>query len=78
VDALRQLRRRGRRRVRTVTCEHCHKEFKTETTPEAEMIEAVALYGEAALADGNHAVICDDCFQEFIEWAKGEGLVEVD
>lgn len=53
----------------TFTCEQCGGTFPKIRSDEEAMAEARSLWTPEAMADPQ-AVICDDCFQEFIAWAR--------
>lgn len=51
------------------TCDRCGGAFEKARSDEDAMAEANSLWTPETMAD-EQAVICDDCFQEFIAWAK--------
>jgi hypothetical protein len=51
------------------TCAHCGGEFEKSRSDEEAMAEADSLWTPETMTDPQ-AVICDDCFREFIAWAK--------
>ena len=51
------------------TCERCSGTFKKVRSDEEAMAEADSLWTPETMAD-EQAVICDDCFREFIAWAQ--------
>ena len=51
------------------TCDRCGGTFEKVRSDEEAMTEARSLWTPETMAD-EQAVICDDCFREFMEWAK--------
>lgn len=51
------------------TCERCGGTFEKIRSDEEAMAEARSLWTPETMAD-EQCVICDDCFGEFMEWAK--------
>ena len=57
------------------TCERCGNTYETEVTDAEAMAEAEA---NGFLDTGPTAVICDDCYQEFMAWLTPEKKAEMD
>ena len=57
------------RHRRAYTCERCGGTFEKIRSDEEAMAEARSLWTPETMAD-EQCVICDDCFGEFMEWAK--------
>ena len=57
----------------TFTCAHCHRTFTHAWTEEEARAEAEQ-WGDELEKQGE-AVVCDDCYHQFMHWAKDEGLV---
>lgn len=53
----------------TYTCARCGGSFEKTRSDEEAMAEARQLWTPETMAHPQ-ALICDDCFQEFIAWAK--------
>lgn len=51
------------------TCERCGGEFIKIISDEEARADAESLWTPETMADPQ-AVICDDCFREFIAWAR--------
>ena len=51
------------------TCGRCGGTFEKTWSDEEALAEAESLWTPETMAD-EQAVICDDCFREFMEWAK--------
>lgn len=54
----------------TYTCEVCGKTCKSAWTEEEALVELEIKFPEARVEDC--ALVCDDCYKEFIEWMEGE------
>lgn len=54
-------------------CEHCGGEFTKTITDEEAAAETLADFGHVP-APEEAATICDGCYQEFIAWARAQGL----
>lgn len=50
------------------TCERCGRTFEKVRSDEEALAEAESLWTPETMTDPQ-AVICDDCFQEFMAWA---------
>ena len=50
------------------TCEACKETFEKGWTDEEAQAEAEELWSKEALKD--KAIICDDCYNEFLKWYK--------
>jgi len=59
------------------TCDHCGGTFTSERSQDEVNQEAKDLYGvNEASTDPSMAEVCDDCFREFVMWAKQNGIIE--
>jgi hypothetical protein len=58
---------------RVFTCAHCRKSFVSAWTQEEALAEKDRDYPQFPLEEC--AVLCDDCYRRYSEWAKREGLV---
>lgn len=58
----------------TFTCAHCGGTFPKAWTDEEAQAEADNQWADELGAGMDMAVICDDCYQRFMGWAKNEGL----
>ena len=54
-------------------CERCGRAFPKAWTDEEAAAEAKAVWGAVPAAE-EAATICDDCYQEFIAWARTQGI----
>ena len=60
------------------TCEVCGGTYETEKTNEQAMMEYhAALQKQQLPDDGNHAIICDDCFKQFNSWYESLSLDQI-
>lgn len=56
-------------------CERCGGVFPKAWTDEEAAAEAKAVWG-AVPAPEEAATICDDCYREFLAWARANGLTD--
>lgn len=52
-------------------CDLCGKEFEKTWSDEEAIREAQENFGDVDMQA--HAVVCDDCYKEFMEWYKENG-----
>lgn len=52
-----------------VTCEHCHQTFDSDWGDE-ESLEEARLVFKDGINPEERAVICDECYELFLEWIK--------
>jgi hypothetical protein len=55
----------------TVTCARCGATFTTEWSDEDALAEARETFTSAEV-DAPQELICDDCFDEFMNWRRGQ------
>lgn len=62
--------------LNTFVCAACQGVFKKGWTDEAAAAEATIVFPELNQNDKSEAaIICDDCYQEFMAWMKAKGYV---
>jgi len=59
----------------TYTCDRCSGTFETDRTEVDCLAECAENFG---FVPEDRATICEDCYQEFMEWARAEGLARTE
>jgi hypothetical protein len=54
-------------------CEHCQEPFEYVNSDEEALASSESLFGP--IDPNDRAIICDDCFREYLPWAARKGLV---
>jgi hypothetical protein len=59
-----------------VTCALCKQQFETARSDEDALTEARQVFGRQLVDHEPLAVVCDDCYQLFLEWKRTADLRE--
>lgn len=57
----------------TFECEHCHRTFTKVWTDEQALDDATKVFGE--IEESERAIVCEDCYERIMAWAREEGLL---
>lgn len=60
--------------VNQFTCAHCRATFTTGRSDEDALREYDQLFPESSARGDETAVLCDDCWRKFMDWAEANGI----